>query len=88
MDGVTGIITAASAFVLAVTGLLGTLKGLLPLVRESRKQTKAIGEVHALVNNQLDAQLTRNEQLTRALTAGGVDVPERPAGGDVPGTGD
>jgi UPF0716 family protein affecting phage T7 exclusion len=78
MSGVDGLITAVSALVLAVTGLLGAWRGLLPLLRESRKQTQAIGEVHTLVNNQLDRQLVRNEQLTKALTAGGVDVPARP----------
>jgi hypothetical protein len=34
-----------------------------------------VAQVHTLVNNQLDQQLRRNDQLTRALTAGGVTVP-------------
>lgn len=87
MTDITGIITAAAALILAATGLIAAVKGLIPLLHESRKQTKAIGEVHALVNNQLDAQLTRNDQLTRALTAGGVDVPERPDPDNPPASG-
>jgi sensor domain CHASE-containing protein len=84
MGAVTGVITAVSAVILALTGLVAAVKGLIPLLRESQKQTRAIGEVHALVNNQLDRQLDRNEKLTRTLTAAGVAVP--PSNPD-PGTG-
>lgn len=40
---------------------------------------RKVEKVHGLVNNQLDKQLERNDQLTRTLTAEGVDVPARPA---------
>jgi sensor domain CHASE-containing protein len=75
MSSITGIITATSTVVVALTGLVAAVKGLIPLLRESRKQTAAIAQVHTLVNNQLDRQLDRNEKLTRTLTAAGVAVP-------------
>jgi len=42
---------------------------------------KRIGEVHSLVNNQLDRQLDRNAQLTASLTEAGVVVPPSPTAG-------
>ena len=38
--------------------------------------------VHQLVNNQLDRQLQRTEQLMRTLTAAGMVVPHRIEGDD------
>jgi hypothetical protein len=48
--------------------LLGVILGFLA-------NRRGIRNVHTLVNNQLDRQLDRNAQLTRTLTASGVDVP-------------
>jgi hypothetical protein len=83
------VITAASALVGALTvltaALLGFFRGLPALVKQLRelgdsmRDTKAaVGEVHTLVNNQLDRQLDRNEQLTKTLTAANVEVPDPP----------
>lgn len=59
---------------ISVTGFLVVLAVALLGFFETRRR---IIEVHLLVNNQLDRQLSRNDQLTRTLTAAGVDVPEK-----------
>jgi len=75
MTTLLGVVTAASAVIVAITGLVAAVKGLMPLLHEQRKATAAVAEVHDLVNDRLDRQITRNEQLTRALTAANVAVP-------------
>jgi hypothetical protein len=64
----------------AVLGFLSTRRG--------------VTKVHKLVNNQLDRQLTYNQQLAATLTKAGVPVPPQdepaelpPAGGEEPGVG-
>jgi hypothetical protein len=52
--------------------------GYLRLKAQTTSVRSDVRDVHTLVNNQLDTQLTRNDQLTRTLTAAGVDVPARP----------
>jgi hypothetical protein len=71
----------------AVTIVLGVL-GYLRLRLETKGVKADVGDVHALVNSQLATELDRNDQLTRTLTAAGVDVPERPEQPpEPPGTG-
>jgi len=60
------------AFIVAVTGLVGAVAGLLALFRK-------VAAVHVLVNSQLSRMVVRVEQLTRALQDAGIDVPDRPA---------
>jgi hypothetical protein len=62
--------SSATALIIAVTGLITALGGILALYLQGRK-------THALVNNQLDRQLTYNGKLARALTAAGIPVPEQ-----------
>jgi hypothetical protein len=47
---------------------------------------KKVTEVHMLVNNQLDRQLRYNQQLSRALTASGTEVPVQEPGPGTEGT--
>jgi hypothetical protein len=65
---VSGLVTLGLAWI-----------GYLRLKAETAGVKSDVRDVHTLVNNQLDTQLTRNDQLTRSLTAAGVDVPARPA---------
>lgn len=66
--------TAISALIIAVTGLLGGVGGLI-LVLRGQNQTHekqdsantALGEVHDLVNNQLDTVMTKNADLADQL---------------------
>jgi hypothetical protein len=68
---VTGIITSATALVTALGGAAVSWKVLLPTLRIGRAN-------HSLANNMLDRQMDRNDQLQRAMRAGGIDVPPRP----------
>jgi hypothetical protein len=65
MDGQSVVTIVSDAVVLAaaVLGYLST--------------RRKVGEVHSLVNNQLDRQLTYNGKLAAALTAAGEPVPEQ-----------
>jgi MFS superfamily sulfate permease-like transporter len=90
-------VTALTALIVAVTGLVSAVVGgVVALVALFRKQAKVaeqvagqvskvagqVDEVHHLVNNQLDRQMIYNQQLTGALIAANVAVPEqeRPPG--------
>jgi len=63
-------------FILAglIVTFLTTLVGYL----QSRRNTKKIGQVHVLVNSQLNTVLARVAQLSKALTDSGTDVPPAP----------
>jgi hypothetical protein len=63
---VSGVVTLGLAWI-----------GYLRLKAETAGVKSDVHEVHTLVNNQLDTQLDRNDQLTRTLTNAGVDVPEK-----------
>jgi|HubBroStandDraft_1064217.scaffolds.fasta_scaffold15366_5 hypothetical protein len=75
----TGIVTASSTLVLAVTALITAVKGVIPLLRTARETKAAVGEVHELVNNRSDRQDARIEQLEHGLRDAGSAVPDRPA---------
>ena len=49
---------------------------------QTRKNTDKLQEVHLAVNGRLDTVLDRVTQLTAALTAAGVAVPEQPGHGE------
>ena len=66
-----------AAIIIALTGLVTAVTGLLALFRRQGQLGTQVGQVHALVNNQLDRQLTYNQQLAAALTAAGVTVPQQ-----------
>lgn len=78
-------VAAVTALIVAVTGLIGAIGALIALFRKQEKTagqiTGQIQQVHELVNNQLDRQLIYSQQLTGALIAANVPVPEqeRPA---------
>lgn len=65
---ITGIITAASTFVVAVGGLLATLVILIPLLRETRS-------VHKIVNQQRTDLLRYQRALLATLRAHGIEPP-------------
>lgn len=71
-----------TALIVALTGLIGAIGGIIALFVKARTTQAQVGQVqvqisdvHALVNNQLDRQLIYNQQLAAALTSAGVAVP-------------
>lgn len=72
----------ATALIIALTGLVGAVGGIIALFVKAHATSvqvtqvhSQVTEVHSLVNNQLDRQLTYNQQLAAALTSAGVAVP-------------
>lgn len=66
-----------AAVILAVATLVTAVTGLVALFRKQTALSGQVSDVHTLVNNQLDRQLTYNQQLAAALTGAGVAVPEQ-----------
>ena len=58
------------ALIVALTGLLGAVTGIIVLFRK-------VQAVHVLVNSQLSAMMKRVEQLTGVLQGAGLEVPKR-----------
>jgi len=84
---------AVTALIVALTGLVAAVGGIIALFRRqaqtAREMVVKVEAVHVLaqkteklVNNQLDRQMIYNQQLTGALIAAGIAVPEqeRPPG--------
>jgi hypothetical protein len=67
--------TGVIALIVALTGLLGALGGLIALFRK-------VQAVHVLVNSQLSAMMQRVDQLTGVLQGAGLQVPDRLGGGE------
>jgi hypothetical protein len=63
-------VSGVVALIIALTGLLGALAGLIALFRK-------VKEVHVLVNSQLSAMMQRVDQLTGVLQGAGLTVPGR-----------
>ena len=61
------------ALIVALTGLLGAVAGLIALFRR-------VQAVHVLVNSQLKTVMQRVDQLTGVIREAGLEVPERPDG--------
>jgi hypothetical protein len=78
-------VTALTALIVAVTGFVTAVAALIALFRRQGQVAAQVGEVHKLVNNQLDRQLVYNQRLAAALTAAGAPVPEQDK---PPGTGE
>lgn len=57
--------------IVLVTGVVALITGLVGLFVK-------VQQVHVMVNSRMDEALTRIDQLHAALTAAGVDVPDRP----------
>ncbi len=70
-------VAAVTALIVAVTGLVAAAGGIIALFRKQTAVSGQVKEVHALVNDQLDRQLTYSQQLTGALIAANVPVPEQ-----------
>ena len=70
-------ITALTALIVACTSLVTAVGGVIALFRRVGGVSARVGEVHTLVNNQLDRQLRYSQELTAALTRAGVTVPEQ-----------
>ena len=62
--------TGVIALIVALTGLLGALGGLIALFRK-------VQAVHVLVNSQLSTMMQRVDQLTGVLQGAGLQVPDR-----------
>jgi hypothetical protein len=68
------VLTEILAFVTQFLVLLTVVLSIL----QNRKTSRKIDGVHSLVNEQLDTQIARSDQLTATLTDAGVEVPPRP----------
>jgi hypothetical protein len=79
------------ALIVALTGLLGALAGIIALFRGQRAnhvETLAkVDEVHTLVNSQSKEMTRRIDQLTGVLQGAGLEVPGRLNGEDKPSGG-
>ena len=62
--------TGVIALIVALTGLLGALGGLIALFHK-------VQAVHVLVNSQLSTVMQRVDQLTGVLQGAGLQVPDR-----------
>jgi hypothetical protein len=65
------------ALIVALTGLLGALAGIIALFRK-------VAAVHVLVNSQLKTVMQRVDQLTGVIQGAGLEVPGRLNGEDGP----
>ena len=70
-------VTAVTALIVAVTGLVAAVGGIIALFRKQGQIAVQVSQVHQLVNDQLDRQLLYSQQLTGALIAANVPVPEQ-----------
>jgi uncharacterized iron-regulated membrane protein len=71
------VILAVATLVTAVTGLVALFRKQTALGTQQTALSGQVSDVHTLVNNQLDRQLTYNQQLAAALTGAGVAVPQQ-----------
>ena len=69
------ILTASGQVVVLAAAVLGYLSTRQKIGRESRSTRRQVGQVHKLVNDQLDRQLIYNGKLATALTEAGEPVP-------------
>ena len=70
-----GIITAFASVLTALGLLVTAITVLIPILRGTRKNSKDIGEVHKIVNQQRTDAKNYQRALVRALEAHGIDVP-------------
>jgi hypothetical protein len=74
-----GLVVAGSLAVLvAAVSAVGTLITAVAALRQGRRNTKAVVEVHQIVNSKNDALKDRVEQLALALQDAGVRIPRSP----------
>jgi hypothetical protein len=74
-SSVAGVITASATVLIAVGGIISALTLFIPILRETRANKRAIGEVHTIVNQQRTDSQNYQAALIRALTKAGVDIP-------------
>lgn len=74
-SSVAGIITASASVFTAIALVITALVTLLPILRGTRQNAVAIGEVHTLVNQQMTDAKRYNERLMEVLVAHGIPVP-------------
>lgn len=70
-----GIVGAAAGLVTAGAAVIGVLPALVRVLRETRRNTKAVNEVHTIVNQQRTDTLNYQRALIEALRKSGVEVP-------------
>jgi hypothetical protein len=71
-SSISGIITAASTFVGALTGLLIVLLRVLPLLRST---DQGVQDVHKIVNQQRTDAANYSNLLAERLRESGIEVP-------------
>jgi len=95
---ITGVITAVSTALLALTALVGAVAGLIPLVRRSKRteiavvhtealavKTLEVGQgVHTLVNQQSTDKMNYIAALQRTIISMGGTVPIDQSMGAIP----
>ncbi len=74
-SSVAGIITACATVLIALGGVLTAVSVLLPILRGTRQNMAAIGEVHTIVNQQRTDAKRYEIALTEALRKAGIEVP-------------
>lgn len=71
-----GIITASASVFTAVSLVISALTVFLPILRGTRENKVAIGEVHTIVNQQRTDMQRYQRALIKVLEAHGIDVPD------------
>lgn len=71
----TGIVGAGAGLVTACAAVVGVLPALVRVLRETRRNTKAVNEVHTIVNQQRTDTLNYQRALIEALRRAGIEVP-------------
>jgi hypothetical protein len=71
-----GIITACASVFTAIALVISALAVFLPILRGTRANKVAIGEVHTIVNQQRTDTLRYQRALIKVLQANGIDVPD------------
>jgi uncharacterized membrane protein len=74
-SSVAGIFTAGASALTALTLLFAALPALIKVIREQRRNSTKIDEVHVIVNQQKTDMTRYQEALIRALDLHGIDVP-------------
>ena len=70
-----GVITAIASVLTALGLVITAITVLIPILRNGRKNSRLITEVHVIVNQQRTDALNYQRALIRALEAKGIDVP-------------
>jgi hypothetical protein len=70
-----GIVSAAAGVITALALVIGGLPALIKVLAEQRRNNRAIGEVHKIVNQQRTDMQNYQRALINALREHGIDIP-------------